>query len=314
MLLRDNVYGSLREDALRRDFTINALYYSVDGFRVFDYTAGLADLDKKLLRMIGDPAQRYREDPVRMLRVIRFAAKLGFTIEKATAAPIADMSHHLEQVAPARLFDETSKLFLGGQAHKIFQLMLKYDLFAPLFPGTSRCLNKNNALGKQLVEAALTNTDQRIEANKPVTPAFLYASLLWPVFIEHRKRLENNGMHAAPARQTASQEAIEQQIAVISIPRRFSIAVREIWNLQYNLEMSKGKRAVTLLSHPRFRAAYDFLLMREQAGEKLARGSQFWTDLQIEHPDQVRTTPVSSRSGRPRRRRSSGARRQPATD
>ncbi|MCH1488168.1 MAG: polynucleotide adenylyltransferase PcnB, partial [Pseudomonadales bacterium] len=143
MLLRDNVYGSLREDALRRDFTINALYYSVDGFRVFDYTAGLADLDKKLLRMIGDPAQRYREDPVRMLRVIRFAAKLGFTIEKATAAPIADMSHHLEQVAPARLFDEISKLFLGGQAYKIFQLMLKYDLFSPLFPGTSRCLNKN---------------------------------------------------------------------------------------------------------------------------------------------------------------------------
>ena len=314
MLLRDNVYGSLREDALRRDFTINALYYSVDGFRVFDYTAGLADLDKQLLRMIGDPAQRYREDPVRMLRVIRFAAKLGFTIEKATAAPIADMSHHLEQVAPARLFDEISKLFLGGQAYKIFQLMLKYDIFAPLFPGTARCINKHNTLGKQLIEAALTNTDQRIEANKPVTPAFLYASLLWPVFVEHRKQLESNGMHAAPARQTASQEAIEQQIAVISIPRRFSIAVREIWNLQYNLEMSKGKRAVPLLSHPRFRAAYDFLLMREQAGEKLPRGSQFWTDLQIEHPDQVRTTPVSNHSGRPRRRRSSGARRQPATD
>ena len=134
------------------------------------------------------------------------------------------------------------------------------------------------------------------------------------MFVEHRKQLESNGMHAAPARQTASQEAIEQQIAVISIPRRFSIAVREIWNLQYNLEMSKGKRAVTLLSHPRFRAAYDFLLMREQAGEKLPRGSQFWTDLQIEHPDQVRTTPVSNHSGRPRRRRSSGARRQPATD
>ncbi|NNL56145.1 MAG: polynucleotide adenylyltransferase PcnB, partial [Pseudomonadales bacterium] len=287
MLLRDNVFGSLREDALRRDFTVNALYYTVDGFRLLDYTGGLQDLDNRLLRIIGDAEQRYREDPVRMLRVVRFAAKLGFAIEDSTAAPLARLAEHLGQVAAARLFDEMIKLFLNGKALRAFELLLQYQLFAPLFPATAQCLAQGDKTGEALIRAALHNTDQRIADDKPVTPAFLYASLLWPVYKMHQQQLEDDSTPAWQARQLASQQAIAQQLSVISIPKRYSIPVREIWNMQNNLAQAKGKRALTLLGHARFRAAYDFLLLREQAGETLPRGSQFWTELQAENPAQL---------------------------
>ncbi|NNC54193.1 MAG: polynucleotide adenylyltransferase PcnB, partial [Pseudomonadales bacterium] len=204
MLLRDNVFGSLREDALRRDFTVNALYYTVDGFRLLDYTGGLQDLDNRLLRIIGDAEQRYREDPVRMLRVVRFAAKLGFAIEDSTAAPLARLAEHLGQVAAARLFDEMIKLFLNGKALRAFELLLQYQLFAPLFPATAQCLAQGDKTGEALIRAALHNTDQRIADDKPVTPAFLYASLLWPVYKMHQQQLEDDSTPAWQARQLAS--------------------------------------------------------------------------------------------------------------
>ncbi|RZV58496.1 MAG: polynucleotide adenylyltransferase PcnB [Pseudomonadales bacterium] len=309
MLLRDNVFGSLREDALRRDFTVNALYYTVDEFRVLDYTGGLQDLQARTLRIIGDPEQRYREDPVRMLRAIRFAAKLNFSIEAKTAAPMQALSEQLGQVAPARLFDEVLKLFLGGHGARVFELLQQYQLFAPLFPATAGALAAGDERGQRLIECALANTDQRIANDKPVTPAFLYASLIWPAYTAAQAIAERDGLPAWQARQRAGQIAIEQQQQSVSIPKRFSIPAREIWNLQHNLQVAKGKRAESLLGHPRFRAAYDFMLMREQAGETIERGSDFWTELQKHHPvPEYRDTKDAPR---PRRRRRGGARRKP---
>ncbi|MGB5325413.1 MAG: polynucleotide adenylyltransferase PcnB [Pseudomonadales bacterium] len=309
MLLRDNVFGSLRDDALRRDFTVNALYYTVDGFRLLDYAGGLEDLRKRTLRMIGDPEQRYREDPVRMLRAIRFAAKLDFSIEAKTAAPLAELSAQLQQVAPARLFDEIVKLFMSGQGERVFELLCEHALFAPLFPASAEALAAGDQQGKRLIECALANTDLRIAEEKPVTPAFLYASLLWPAFKAGQQQAEQASMPAWQARQRAGQLAIEQQLAIITIPKRFSVPMREIWNLQHNLEVAQGRRARSLLGHPRFRAAYDFLLMRENAGEQLERSAGFWTDLQLEHPDtEVRK---DRDPPKPRRRRRGGARRKP---
>jgi len=286
MLLRDNVFGSIEEDALRRDFTANALYYTVKHFKIIDFTSGLDDIQNKTLRMIGDPKTRYLEDPVRMLRAIRFAAKLDFSIEEATRQPILLLAENIQQVAAARLFEEVNKLFLNTHAARCFELSLEYNLFQYIFPKVFTALDQN-PIYKLIIKEALNDTARRIRENKPVTPAFMYACVLWPrvetLYNEHLAQ-GNTAQHAL---QIASFKAIEEQCEIVAIPKRFSIAMREIWSMQHNLIKANDKRALNLLSHPRFRAAYDFLLLREQAGDDLSRGAQYCTDLQAQHPTTV---------------------------
>lgn len=279
MLLRDNVWGSIEEDAIRRDFTINALYYNIADRAVYDYTSGLTDLDNRVLRLIGDPVTRYREDPVRMLRAIRFAAKLGFTLETSTEAPIREQANLLLQVAPARMFDEVLKLFLGGQALDTFNLLLEYGLFAFLFPASHEAF-KTNPLALTLLEQAMINTDTRISEGKTVSPAFLYAVLLWPGLEQIYTYLQNNGMPPLPAMQQAAYRLLERQNQHITMPKRFSFPMREIWDLQLKLPKRQGKKAWVMLQMPRFRAAYDFLLLREMVGEATDGVAAWWTDFQ----------------------------------
>ena len=306
MLLRDNVYGSLREDALRRDFSINALYYTVDQFQVLDYVGGIDDLRNRVIRIIGDAETRYSEDPVRLLRAIRFKAKLGFEFDPATAEPIARCGPLLNQVAAPRLFDEIIKLFLHGNGRATLELLFDYDLFRQLFPFTEQALSSddNNANQasryRRLLQHALDNTDQRIAQRKPVTPAFLYAALLWPVVAEHSDQLVQQGETKLRSLQLAGFAALDAQLPIVTIPKRFSIAMREIWNLQSRLENARldnrqHKRTLALLDNPRFRAAYDFLLLREQAGEALQEYTDYWTKVQEEQGPRVK-----DRHGRPR--------------
>ncbi len=304
MLLRDNVFGSVEEDALRRDFTINALYYSIDGFRVIDYAGGLADLENRLIRIIGDPETRYLEDPVRMLRALRFAAKLNFNVESDTLAPLSRLAPALREVSSARLFDEVNKLLLNESAVECLKLVIDHGLFHELFPKVGPRLTAHPGY-LDILLAALENTASRVQAQKPVTPAFLFAALLWPRV--HQLCEENIADGCTPQRamQMAGFQAIDEQVLTITIPKRFSIAMREIWSLQRSLLTANNKRALTLLSHPRFRAAYDFLLVREAAGEKLQRGADFWTELQIQHPealnsDQRKSRRYNNRGGRHR--------------
>lgn len=285
MLLRDNVYGTLETDALRRDFTVNALYYNLHDFTVIDYCDGLKDLEKRRLRIIGDPATRYKEDPVRILRALRFAGKLGFSIESSTGKPIRELSSLLLNVSDARLFEELLKLFLNGSATATFTLLREYDLLQILLPGTDNALKSGDELGLAIVEKCMTNTDKRIRSDKTVTPAFLYAALLWPALQMRYKQLCND-MTAAQAWLQASQQVIQEQLTRTAIPKRFSLPMREIWDLQQRLPQRAGLRALRTLDHPRFRAAYDFLLMREDAGEDLQGLGQWWTHYQEADDDQ----------------------------
>ncbi len=312
MLIRDNVWGSIEDDALRRDFTINALYYSAQDLCVYDFTGGLKDLKKRQLRLIGDPAERYREDPVRMLRALRFAAKLDFTIEKKTAKAIHTQASTLSQVAPARLFDEVLKLFLGGAALKTFCLIRDYGLFTSLFPATQEALEQNpEALA--LLEQAMINTDRRIQENRPVTPAFLYAVLLWPAVNRLYQQLIAEGVPPIPALQQAATSQLHRQVQRIAIPKRFSLPMREIWEFQLKLPRRHGQRAWDLVQHPRFRAAYDFLLLREDAGEPTEGLAAWWTSFQeadenqqqlmvqqLKAPPRKKTKPRRRRGRKPR--------------
>ncbi|WP_279247116.1 polynucleotide adenylyltransferase PcnB [Candidatus Litorirhabdus singularis] len=283
MLLRDNVYGSLEEDAIRRDFTINALYYSSDDFCVFDYVDGLEDLKNRQIRIIGNPEKRYREDPVRMLRAIRFAAKMGFTIESTTEEPIADLGYMLEAIPAARLFDEMLKLFMAGYALPTFRLLCEYNLLEHLFPATATALEETENAGR-LIEAAMRSTDARIAEDKPVTPAFILAALLWPPTVQLKSQIEDGGDSSLGALDEAAQTIIGEQMHHIAIPKRFTQPMREIWEFQIRLQKRRGKNVNKLVAHRRFRAAYDFLLLREESGEDLDGLGKFWTELQENMP------------------------------
>ncbi|MFT7373788.1 MAG: poly(A) polymerase [Oleiphilaceae bacterium] len=289
MLLRDNVYGTVEEDAVRRDFTVNALYYSPQNFCVYDFLDGLKDIKAQQLRIIGDPETRYREDPVRMLRALRFAAKLNFEIEPGTSDPIIEMAPLLGNIPPARLFDEMLKLFLSGHAVDIFESLVHYQLFDALFPHISHTLHisKQADYYKDFILKGLNNTDIRIKAEKPVTPAFLYATLIWPEV--HRKwhQLQSEGVPEFPALQQAGQQAIQNQLAHISIPKRFTLMMKEIWEYQIRLTKTQGRRPFLLIEQPRFRAAYDFLLLRGQAGEDVKDLGEWWTQFQVKNPAPV---------------------------
>jgi poly(A) polymerase len=296
LLLRDNVYGTLEEDAVRRDLTVNALYYDAGKFEVFDHVQGLEDLKRRKIRVIGDPAVRFREDPVRMLRVVRFAAKLDFGIDRETAAAIPGCAHLLGEIPPARLFDEFLKLFLSGHAVAAFEQLFRHDLLQYLFPESDEHVRKDqHALA--LVRAAMASTDQRIAGDKPVTPAFILAALLWPAAVRQSQHLQNRGDPPMVAMHSAAQTTIAQASRHISIPRRFSQPMREIWEFQLRLQRRQGRKAAELVDHRRFRAAYDFLLLREQAGEETDGLGEWWTHFQTLPPEQ-RQQQVAGGKGR----------------
>jgi poly(A) polymerase len=305
MLLRDNVYGTIETDAVRRDFTVNALYYTLSDFSVHDYCDGLADIKLRRLRMIGDPATRYKEDPVRMLRAVRFAAKLGFKIEPSTADPIHELGGLLANISDARLFEEVLKLFFSGSATATFHLLREYDLLKQLFPGADAAIRGGDELGIALIERSMINTDKRIRAEKTVTPAFVYAAMLWPA-LQKEQALLATKMPPQAAYLEAAQKVISQQLTRTSIPKRFLIPMREIWDLQNRLPSRQGLRALRLLDHPRFRAAYDFLLMREDAGEDLEGLGSWWTRFQSANDEareqMVKDLGKQNASSKPRRR------------
>jgi poly(A) polymerase len=306
-LLRDNVYGSIEEDAVRRDFTVNALYYAIEDFSVRDYVGGFRDVSERVLRLIGDPETRYREDPVRMLRAARLAAKLDFRIAEDAAAPIPVLAHLLASAAPARLFDECLKMFMAGHAEKSFLLLEQLGLLAELFPESARALatNRSGALRQMLLQA-LRNTDQRIREDKPVTPAFLFAALLWPAYCRELAVLQKQGVDPLVAQQRAADRVTLHQAKRIALPRRYSLPMQEIWLLQPRFQQRQRKRVFRLLSHPRFRAAFDFLELRASAAPELAADLAFWREAQGQAPDDLAER-LPSRDeeggGRPRRRR-----------
>ncbi len=280
MLLRDNVFGTVEQDAERRDFTVNALYYTTEDFSVRDYCGGIPDLQQRLIRIIGDAETRYREDPVRMLRAVRFAAKLGFDIEPGTAEPISRLAPMLGNIAAARMFDEVLKLLMAGHGEATFERLREFGLFEPLFPAThAALLGDSGELWERLICRSLHNTDQRIAAGKPVTPAFLFAALLWPALQEELQRLEASGVPEQLALQQAASSVIEELVRRVALPRRFSLPMREIWELQTRFVHRHPRRVQNLLEHPRFRAAYDFFLLREQAGEEQGGLGDWWTTI-----------------------------------
>ena len=290
MLTRDNVYGSIEEDAVRRDFTVNGLYYNIDGFIVHDYAQGFADLNERVIRMIGDPVSRYREDPVRMLRALRFSVKLDFTIEKKTSDSIFECGQLLEAIPPARMFDEVLKLFLSGYGEAVYHALQKYNLFEQLFPDTQALIvsdSAEHALVENFILCALRNSDVRITEGKSVTPAFLLAALLWHPLQEKLKNIQDlQDLPPIPVLHQAAHETIIEQCQYVSIPRRFGTTIKAIWELQLRLPYRKGRRALQVLDNPKFRAGYDFLLIREKSGEKLEDLGAWWTRFQFAKEEQ----------------------------
>ena len=289
-IVRDNVYGTIEEDALRRDFTVNALYYDIADFSVRDYVGGMQDLDAHTLRLIGDPESRYREDPVRMLRAARLAAKLDFTIAPETAAPFVRLGSLLADAPPARLFDESLKLFLSGYGLASFHALQTHGLIEHVFPATARSLASEHAdRFRVLLERTLASTDERVRADKPVTPAFLFAALLWEPVRAMAENLIADGADSIVAWAQASDRIMSEQAARVAIPRRFSGAIEEIWVLQPRFEQRVKKRVFRLLAHPRFRAAYDFLLLRSSESPALTELAEWWTlAQQVDHQDLAR--------------------------
>jgi poly(A) polymerase len=280
-IIHDNVYGTSKEDAIRRDFTINALFYDIHTGDIIDHVNGMKDIKNKRLHLIGDPEVRYKEDPVRMLRGIRFAAKLGFSLSPETAAPIRKMAHLLADIAPARLFDETLKLFHSGHAVKTLELLRHYDLFKYLFPETDKNLDddKNGEL-LNFLTIALTNTDKRINSGLPVTPAFLFAVMLWKKVKEGFAIYREEGHPEYQSIQMAASDAFHRQVQTTSVPRRFSNVTREIWAMQNRFIRKDCRSSKLFLENKRFRAAYDFLCLRSAAGEIPDDDCHWWTTYQ----------------------------------
>jgi poly(A) polymerase len=304
-ILRDNVFGTLEEDALRRDFTVNALYYNIDDYSVVDYVGGLDDLKARRLRLIGDPETRYREDPVRMLRAARFAGKLGFEIDPGTLEPIERLAGLLDGIPPARLFDDLMKLFLYGHAERSFDRLLSLKLFEHLFPTVSLA-DANIAL----IRAALRSTDERVAVGKPVTPAFLFAAILWSVYRQRLGTATEDG-----AVDDAAENVFARASQRVAIPRRFSVVTRDIWWMQQRLIVNSAARARRVMRHPKFRAGFDFLLLRAQLNPALAPLARLWEQLQSETPpgesafaDLADEGGTAAKPRRRRRRRGAGKR------
>jgi len=275
VILRDNNYGNLEDDTFRRDFTVNAMYYDPLDGTLLDKAEGQKDLAAKRLRLIGEPRLRLREDPVRILRAVRFAAKLDFHIDEAVQEAIAPTAELLTAIPPARLFDEMNKLFLAGCAERAWELLCEHELSPILFPATDP--------DDGLVKLAMASTDQRIADDKPVTPGFLFAVLLWDDF---QARITENALHQSmqEAETNAAHECIREQQLTIAIPKRFAQFIRDVWTLQPRLERRQRKNLSRMLSHPKFRAAYDFLLLRAEMQLVDQEVADWWTEIQLTHP------------------------------
>lgn len=276
MLLRDNVYGCIEEDAWRRDFTMNSLYYNIADLSIVDYCGGIADIQHRIVRIIGDPLTRYQEDPVRLLRAVRFAGKLDFTLAAATGECIPRLAHLLRHVSPARLFEEVLKLFHHGRAFRTYQLLLHYQLLNELFPQTLACFDQEGT--QKLLEIACKNTDQRVQQEKTVSPAFLFAVFLWPAVQAKVRRPSKRRSPSFVIYQQAISEILSEQQKQITIPRRYSAAIREIWDLQQRLNQPRPSMINKLIVHPRLRAAYDFLLLRAEIREISPDITAWWTE------------------------------------
>nr|WP_267380429.1 MULTISPECIES: polynucleotide adenylyltransferase PcnB [unclassified Gilliamella] len=288
MLLRDNVYGTIEQDAIRRDFTINALYYSLKDFSLRDYCGGITDLQKGLIRLIGDPQVRYREDPVRMLRTVRFAAKLDMEIEAQTAKPIKHLAPLLKNIPAARLFDESLKLLQTGNGYATYKLLKEYHLFEQLFPAINRLFTNNqNSFLEKIIEQVLKNTDYRIANNKRVNPAFLFAAFFWyPIIEQTQLTCIEGGLQFHDAFSVAINDVLAEQCKVLAIPRRLTSIMGDIWRLQLRMKKREGKRAFAILENPKFRAAYDLLEMRAsiEKGELLEL-AKWWDEFQFTSPE-----------------------------
>lgn len=294
-ILRDNVWGSQHEDAARRDFSINAMYYDPATETVLDYHGGMADMQKKTLRMIGDPAKRYREDPIRMLRAIRFAAKTGFTLDAATRAPIAKLGKLIHDVPSARLFDEILKLLMSGYSWAAIQGLKDAGLHHGLLPLLDHILDQSadSKEANDFVRIALANTDQRIQAGKSVSAGFLFATLLWPDLLSNWKKNIAKGISNIPALHDAMDETIASQSSGMVIQRRFESDMREIWSMQPRFEKRVGRYPYRLIESPRFRAGYDFMLLRCATGEKPPALGEWWTSFIASDPVEQETLMAS---------------------
>ncbi len=288
----DNVYGTQAEDAARRDFTINALYYDPMRDVVVDFLGGLKDIEKRTLSLIGKAETRYREDPVRMLRAIRLAVKLNCSIAKATAAPIHLHADLIKNVPAARLFDEIQKLLLSGYANATLAELRKYGLAEGLLPLLDLIYQQPG--GQKFIELALDNTDRRVREDKPVSPAFLFASLLWHQVVKRWTEIEGRGENRIPALMQAMEEVIVEQRETITLPQRFAGITREIWLLQPRFEQRTSKAALRVVEQARFRAAYDFLLLRAAAGEVEQELADWWTNF-IESDPEIRQELINQR-------------------
>ncbi len=310
-LLSDNVYGTQAEDAARRDFTINALYFDPAAEEIWDYVGGVADIRARRLKLIGPPTTRYREDPVRMLRAVRLAAKLGIAIEAKTAAPISKLAPLMQNVPPARLFDEMQKLLLSGHAAESLRSLREHGLSHGLLPLLDLVLEQ--PMGQRFIELALANTDERVRDDRGVSPGFLFATLLWHEVLATWNAAKAKGERPIPALYDAMDSVLERQAKQIAIPRRFEATIKEIWSLQPRFEQRSGQRPYRLLEHPRYRAGWDFLELRGKSGElveSLANLPDWWDQFANAHPDEREALlkPDDGPKGR-RRSRSRGKKR-----
>lgn len=292
-ILKDNSFGSITEDAWRRDFTINALYYNVADFSIRDFVGGMADIESGNIRLIGDPETRYREDPVRMIRAVRLAAKLNLNIHPDTARPMAHLGSLMDSVPPARLFDEFLKVFQAGHALASYRGLREHGLFDHLFPATAAWLaaaghaNHPDSPRNRFIERALMNTDQRVAAGQPVTPMFLFGVFLWGPVQERATQLRRTAsLSEVQALIDAGLEITTEQVERITLPRRFSVPMREMLQLQPRFNRRQGRRAAVLLQHRRFRAAYDLLQLRTELGDVPPELADFWTRVQEMSPEE----------------------------
>jgi poly(A) polymerase len=298
-ILRDNIYGTIEEDVWRRDFAANGLYYNIEDFSIWDFVDGVSDIKARRLKLIGDPETRYREDPVRMLRAVRFAAKLDFSIEPNTEQPIKRLAYMLDGVPAARLFDEVLKLFLSGFGLKAYLVLQQYGLFEHLFPQSAAAFAMAPyAYAAEMLERGLANTDERIAADKPVTPTFLFAVLLWSAVLRELNERQAGPTPDLTLLMQACDTVLRRQQSRVAIPRRFAIPMRELLMLQPKFNRRSGVKSLSLLQHPRFRAAYDFLLLRAQVGVADPELAKWWTDIQV-LPQEERVALVQARPAEP---------------
>lgn len=276
MLVRDNYFGNIEEDAWRRDFTINALYYNIANFSIVDYTGGLNDIDRREVHMIGDAETRYREDPVRILRAIRFAAKLNFNIAQSTAEPIKDCAETLEYVAPSRILDEMIKLFHCGESRRVYELIKQYGLFQVLLPATYSEWEREPKYMDALLTRLFTDTDQRIREDKTVSPIYLFAVMLWPAVITLNNEIAGDKPPNAHSLIEASYQILADQNAISSLPKRFQNSIHQIWRLQFRLEKRSPRNIQRILHSSRFRAALDLLRLRSHIDKQLKQIVEWW--------------------------------------